>query len=70
MYGKEDGADQYDELKCSANNLDIDGIQTYGDKNRHKEQPVSAEQLKFIITIATNKMNDEIVYEETKADIT
>ena len=47
-----------------------DGIQTDSNEYRNKEQPVSTEQLEFIIPITADEVNNDIVCKETEADVT
>jgi len=68
--GKEDGAGNHNHLECSPCKFMGNGIQTNGNENRNKEQPVSTEQLKLIIPITADEVNDDIVCKETEADVT
>ena len=67
--GKEDGAGNHNYLKCSPSEFICNGIQTDSNKNRNEKQPVPTEQLKFIIPITTDEMNDDVICKETEADI-
>ena len=69
MDGKEYGAGNYDYLECSPCECMSNGIQTDGNENRDEKQPVSAEQLQFIIPITADEMNDDVICKETEADI-
>ena len=55
---------------CSPCEFMSNGIQTNGNENRNEEQPVSTEQLKLIIPITTDEMNDDIVCKKTEEDVT
>jgi hypothetical protein len=68
--GKEDSADNHNHLEYSSCEFMRNGIQTNGNENRNEEQPVSTEQLKLVIPISANKVNNDIVCKKTKADVT
>ena len=68
--GKEDGADNQNHLENSLCEFVSNSIQANSNENRNEKQPVSTEQLKFIIPIATDEMDNNIVCKKTEADVT
>ena len=67
--GKKDGAGNHDHLEYSPSEFICNGIQADSNEYRNKEQPVSTEQLEFIIPITADEVNNDIVCKETEADI-
>lgn len=68
--GKENGADNHNHLEYSSCEFMRNGIQTNGNENRNEEQPVSTEQLKLVISITTDEMDDDVVCKKAEADVT